>query len=105
MRGFLPEQDPAPSFPCGSELAQLDDIGRDLPSMLEDADFRAYARTLRIPEWPEDRVRTETLPHLRLYYVRTGFLASAYINHVGQPRAADLPQNLALPLCKAAALL
>jgi indoleamine 2,3-dioxygenase len=105
MRGFLPERDPASSFPCGSELTALDEIGRHLPSMLEEADFRAYARTLRLPPWSEDRLRPETLAHLRLYYVRTGFLASAYINHVGQPRATDLPKNLALPLCKAAALL
>jgi indoleamine 2,3-dioxygenase len=105
MRGFLPERDPALSFPCGSELSVLDDLGRDLPSLLENTDFRAYAQTLRLPQWPEDRLRNETLPQLRLYYVRTGFLASAYINHVGEPRATGLPQNLALPLCKAAALL
>jgi indoleamine 2,3-dioxygenase len=105
MRGFLPEHDPVKSFPCGSELSVLDDIGRDLPSLLEDANFRPYARTLRLPEWPGDRVDDTTLPALRLYYVRTGFLASAYINQVGQPRATELPQNLAVPLCHACSLL
>ena len=36
---------------------------------------------------------------LRLYYVRLGFLASAYINQVGQEPATLLPRNIALPLC------
>ena len=104
MRGFLPEQDPVKSFPCGSELSQLDDVGRDLPSLLEDPNFRSYARTLRLPKWLEGD-DSKSLPSLRLYYVRVGFLASAYINQVGQPRATELPQNLAMPLCHACALL
>ena len=41
------------------------------------------------------------LPILRLYYVRLGFLASAYINQVGQEPATLLPRNIALPLCDA----
>ena len=43
----------------------------------------------------------ERLPQLRLYYVRLGFLASGYINQVGQPSATLLPRNLAKPLCDA----
>lgn len=83
----------------------LDEIGRDLPSLLEDSGFRGYVRGLRIPAWPEDRLREETLPELRLYYLRLGFLASAYINQVGQPPANTLSHNVAVPLCKACALL
>ena len=45
-RGFLPERDPLAAFPCGSPLSVLDEIGRDLPSLLEDPGFRAYAREL-----------------------------------------------------------
>ena len=104
-RGFLPGRDPAQSFAPGSELSVLDQIGRDLPSLLGDSSFRDYVRGLRIPEWPENRLRVETLPELRLYYVRLGFLASAYINQVSQPRAEVLPHNIAVPLCKASALL
>lgn len=104
-RGFLPTRDPVRSFAPGSELSVLDEIGRDLPSLLEDSGFRPYARGLRIPEWPEDRLREETLPELRLYYVRLGFLASAYVNQVSQPRADVLPHNIAVPLCKTCALL
>ncbi len=104
-RGFLPARDPLTAFPSGSKLSMLDEIGRDLPSLLEDASFRAYARELNIPEWPDRRPSEETLPELRLYYVRIGFLASAYINQVPQPRATVLPRNLAVPLCRACALL
>jgi len=104
-RGFLPAQDPARSFAPGSELSVLDGIGHDLPSLLEDSGFRSYVRSLRIPDWPEDQPREETLPELRLYYLRLGFVASAYVNQVSQPRADVLPRNLAIPLCRACALL
>ena len=104
-RGFLPERDPLNGFPSNSEFAELDVIGRDLPSLLQDAGFRAYARSLDIPLWPENRVAASDLPELRLYYLRVGFLASAYINQVGQEPSRVLPANLALPLCRACKLL
>jgi len=104
-RGFLPERDPLIRFPSNSEFAELDEIGRDLPSLLQDAGFRAYARSLDIPLWPEDRVAASDVPELRLYYLRVGFLASAYINQVGQEPSKVLPANLALPLCRACKLL
>jgi indoleamine 2,3-dioxygenase len=104
-RGFLPEHDPLIGFPSNSEFAGLDEIGRDLPSLLQDPSFRAYARSLDIPLWPENRVEATDVPQLRLYYVRVGFLASAYINQVGQEPSRVLPANLALPLCRACKLL
>jgi indoleamine 2,3-dioxygenase len=94
-RGFLPQRDPLRAFPAGSELAMLDDIGRDLPSLLIDPGFRNYVHSLVIPPWPTE------IDALRLYYVRLGFLASAYVNQVGQPRSTVLPRNLAVPLCGA----
>jgi indoleamine 2,3-dioxygenase len=103
--GFLPGEDPLAAFPPESPLAALDEIGRDLPSLLEDEHFRTYAQTLSLPPCPEDRSDPDFLRLLRLYYVRVGFLASAYINQTSQPRAASLPQNLALPLCQACTLL
>jgi indoleamine 2,3-dioxygenase len=103
--GFLPGQDPLTAFPPSSEFAVLDEVGRDLPSMLHDRGFRQYARTLKIPLWPESRAQSEDLPELRLYYVRVGFLASAYINQVGEEPATALPANLAAPLCRACQLL
>jgi indoleamine 2,3-dioxygenase len=104
-RGFLPEQDPLSAFLPTSEFAVLDEIGRDLPTMLHDRRFRQYARTLKIPLWSESRAHPKDLPALRLYYVRVGFLASAYINQVGEAPATVLPANLAAPLCRACKLL
>jgi indoleamine 2,3-dioxygenase len=99
--GFLPDRDPLRAFPQDSPLAVLDEIGRDLPSLLHDAGFRDRARRLTIPAWVEPGDLTQRLPQLRLYYVRLGFLASAYVNQVGQPPTNLLPQNLAVPLCDA----
>src|SRR5262249_40642715 len=104
-RGFLPEQDPLRAFPADSPLAALDDIGRDLSSLLLDPGFRDRARRLAIPPWVEPEDADERLPQLRLYYVRLGFLASGYINQVGQPPINTLPSNLAVPLCQACRLL
>jgi indoleamine 2,3-dioxygenase len=105
QRGFLPEPDPAQHFPAQSPFAMLDELGHDLPSLLYKEDFRDYVRRLEIPPWPTDTIDPESLPLLRLYYVRLGFLASAYINQVSQPRATLLPHNLAAPLCHACQLL
>ncbi len=95
-RGLLPEPDPATEFPAGSPFAPLDAIGRDLPSLLHDKSFRPRARALEIPALPAAGISIELL---RLYYVRLGFLASGYVNQVGQDPATVLPRNLAIPLC------
>jgi indoleamine 2,3-dioxygenase len=104
-RGFLPASDPLTEFPRNSEFSVLDELGRDLPSLLHDRAFRQYARSLKIPLWPEGLVRAEDLPALRLYYLRVGFLASAYVNQVSEERATTLPANLAGPLCRVCGLL
>lgn len=104
QRGFLPEDDPLAAFPPGSRYAIIDEIGRDLPSQLYDKGFRAYARGLDIPAWQKP-VTEEDLPQLRLYYMRVGFLASAYVNQVGEKPATALPRNIAAPLVRAARLL
>lgn len=101
-RGFLPEHDPLARFGDGSPLAPLDELGRDLPSLLIDPGFRAFARRLDIPPLPAGDIPA---PVLRLYYVRLGFLASAYVNQVGQEPARLLPANIARPLCDACARL
>lgn len=105
QRGFLPQRDPLPAFPRESPLAVLDEVGRDLPSLLHNADFRRYAAALAIPRWVPPEDPGQRLEQLRLYYVRLGFLASAYVNQVGQPAATVLPHNLAAPLCEACRLL
>jgi indoleamine 2,3-dioxygenase len=101
-RGFLPEEDPLGRFGDHSEFAALDTLGHDLPSLLHDRGFRKYARERRIPALPD---RELPLSMLRLYYVRLGFLASAYVNQVGEEPATLLPRNLAVPLCDVCARL
>jgi indoleamine 2,3-dioxygenase len=101
-RGFLPEDDPRFEFGASSELAPLDLLGRDLPSLLHDPGFRRLAREWTIPALPPGPV---PLPVLRLYYVRLGFLASAYINQVGEEPVRLVPRNIAVPLCDVCARL
>jgi indoleamine 2,3-dioxygenase len=104
-RGFLPDPDPLAAFSADSAFSVLDEIGRDLPSLLHDRGFRRYAQSLKIPPWPHTQARRQDLPQLRLYYIRVGFLASAYINQVGEEPATVLPANLAVPLCRVCKLL
>ena len=104
-RGFLPDPDPLRRFPAELGLDRLDELGRDLPSLLEDKNARLYLRELDIPKWPKDSVGPDDLPALRLYYVRLGFVASGYVNQIGQAPATTLPKNIAVPLCHACGLL
>ena len=97
--GFLPPNDPLKEFPHDSPLAILDELGRDLPSLLCDSGFRERARKFVIPPWTEPEDPAAVVPQLHLYYVRLGFLVSAYINQVGEPPVNVLPRNLAVPLC------
>lgn len=96
-RGFLPNIDPVFKFQ-DPELAVLDDLGRDLPSLLEDKSFRQLAKEMYIPPLPSG---LQDSGIVRLYYVRLGFLASAYINQLGLPRETILPANIAIPLVDA----
>ena len=83
--GFLPETDPLQAFPHESPLAVLDEIGRDLPSLLQDPDFASGRGNSRFPPGRNRTIPPPRSRRLRLYYVRLGFLASAYINQVGEP--------------------
>lgn len=96
--GFLPAHVPATRFLRFPELAVLDELGHDLPSLLHDRGFRKYAAQLRLPSWPGPTINPADLPEMQLYYVRLGFLASAYVNQVGETRADRLPRNIAVPL-------
>lgn len=103
--GFLPDAEPLRRFPSGSPLEALDDLGRDLPSILEDKHARLYLKQLAIPRWPTDTVTPADIPALRLYYVRLGFVASGYVNQIGPAPATLLPKNIAVPFQHAAQLL
>jgi indoleamine 2,3-dioxygenase len=104
-RGFLPATDPLTRFPAGSPYESLDDLGRHLPSILEDKHGRLYLETVSIPNWTGPASTPESLRQLQLYYVRLGFVASGYVNQIGQPPATVLPRNIAQPLCEACTLL
>ncbi len=94
--GFLPGDDPLDRFPAGSPYEALDELGRDLPSLLMDDRFRERIAAIELPTLGDEPV---SIRELRLYYVRVGFLASAFINQVGHPPARVLPRRLAIPLC------
>jgi indoleamine 2,3-dioxygenase len=101
-RGFLPESDPIRDFRESPELDALDEIGRDLPSLLLERGFRDRIRRFELPKLPKGGLSPEAL---RLYYVRAAFLASAYINQVGVEPVQVLPANIARPLCDVCARL
>ncbi len=101
-RGFLPGEDPLRSFPPDSEFHALEGLGHDLPSLLQEKGFLRRTRAWQLPALPASPIPLETL---RLYYVRLGFLASAYVNQVGFEPASVLPHNIALPLCDVCARL
>jgi indoleamine 2,3-dioxygenase len=103
--GFLPAADPLTRFPAGSPFESLDELGTNLPSLLQDKHARLFLKEAKIPAWPKDTVTPDEIPLLRLYYVRLGFVASGYVNQIGPPPATLLPQNIAVPLCHAAKVL
>jgi len=104
-RGFLPGKDPATRFNHFPELDCLNSWGQELPQLLLEDDFRTRVQHWLIPFWPEDKIVPQHLAELRLYYVRLAFIASGYINQVGQPACRHLPANIAQPLIQACQLL
>lgn len=104
-RGFLPIQDPDTRLTLGERFEILDQIGHDLPSLLLEPEFRSYMRGQILPEWPHRNIPPKLLPQAQLYYLRLGFIASGYINQIGQPVTHSLPANIARPLCLIADLL
>ena len=104
-RSFLPKDDPLSRFPPGSPFELLDELGRDLPSLLQSSHCRDYLKNVAIPPLDRHANTQLSIAELRLYYLRLGFLASAYINQVGQPAATRLPKNIAHPLVDVCQLL
>ncbi len=104
-RGFLPSKDPANQFTLYPQLEVLNEWGGQLPELLLRQDFREQASTWTIPYWPATDINDENIAELRLYYLRLAFIASGYINQVGQPACKKLPQNIAQPLIAVCELL
>lgn len=93
-RGFLPDQDPD-SCLTQPGLAMLDEVGKQLPQMLQQDHARTRLAKLDIPLCVFSE---QQLGQARLYYLRVAFIASAYINQVGAPVCRLLPANIAKPL-------
>jgi len=117
-RGFLPAQDPLEKFPAGSSMHSLDSIGARLPAALKNPNFRHWAEYIHIPDFRcADMHSEESMRLLRLYYVRTHFFGSGFVNQVkldseGNPlpssqqvQARYLPANIAKAMVTAAAFL
>ncbi len=102
---FLPENPPKTCFPERCAYTLLDDVGNELPALLKSGGFRENIKKLDIPHWNESWQYANDIGYLRLYYLRLGFIASAYINQLGFERSTELPENIALPLYKACELL
>ena len=80
-RGFLPEDDPLVEFPRDSELAAARSAwGETCPACCTRTGFAPRLASFGYPPLPAGDL---PLGDLRLYYVRVGFLASAYVNQVG----------------------
>ncbi len=106
QHGFLPAEPPETCFPENSELALLDQMGQILPDMLEEKSFRRNIEHVLLPFYPQDDEFYRNEPAwLRLYYVRMGFIASAYVNQVACGAVTELPKNIAVPLYQACQLL
>lgn len=104
-RGFLPCSDPDDKLTLSEDFERLDRLGEELPSLLLEDDCRAFLSQQIIPIWPSDNLSPGLLTQARLYYLRLGFIASGYINQIGQPHCHTLPANIAKPLVKIARLL
>ncbi len=79
-RGFLPDTDPATSFQRREQFRWLDEIGHDLPSLLQSANFREYARTFDIPLWDLDSLEDEDLTIRLIRAIISGCKAETSLN-------------------------
>lgn len=104
-RGFLPCKDPATELSLGEPYEVLDRLGNALPSLLLESDARDFLRQTHFPNWPYMNIPDDLWPQACLYYVRLGFIASGYVNQIGQPACHSLPRNIAIPLCRMADLM
>ncbi len=96
-RGFLPDEEPLASFDgIDPFLARLDELGRDLPDLLDSEDLGAALEDLDPP--PGDLYDDLTDRELERVYGVTGFLANAYVNGTD---ADVVPAGVAVPLYEA----
>ncbi len=103
-RGFLPDQDPLTELPTGWEF--LDQVGNELPELIESGRILTVAKTLPIPP-PEafDKIK-ERERELRLIWKRYSHLQSAYVKIQDETKGpVVICKNLAGPVCNVSELL
>ncbi|WP_458210809.1 indoleamine 2,3-dioxygenase [Haladaptatus sp. NG-SE-30] len=96
--GFIPSVEPLTTFGPDTHphLAALDELGHDLPGLLERDQLRPEVRTLDSP--PTDIFDDLTDRELVRVYSVSGFLANAYVNKADAPVADTIPAGVAVPL-------
>lgn len=102
-RGFLPGSDPLAAFntpshdeAVASYLDELDDIGQQLPNLLESRSFRPVAEELTPP--PRELFDTLSQREIERLCLLSSFFASGYIHEIGSPSVQRLPAGVAVPL-------
>jgi indoleamine 2,3-dioxygenase len=102
-RGFLPDADPLVSFDLerydertATYLRQLEEIGEDLPAILDEGELRAAVDSL--PEMPAGVVADLDGPECWRLCLLSGFLASAYVHSIGRDTVDSIPASIAVPL-------
>ncbi|WP_227356341.1 indoleamine 2,3-dioxygenase [Haladaptatus salinisoli] len=96
--GFLPDTEPLTSFgkTTRSHLQSLDELGENLPRLLEDDRLRTAVEDLEAPAPRVFDALTER-ELMRVYSV-SGFLANAYVQKPDAPTAEAIPAGVAVPL-------
>jgi len=102
-RGFLSNEDPLVRFgvdghrPAVADyLAALDELGEDLPALLEDREAKRAIDALEAP--PEGFLDDLTEREKERLCLLTGFLASGYVNQLDSEPVDRLPAGIAVPL-------
>lgn len=84
-RGFLPAEDPHDRFGDDSQFGPMDELGRDLPSLLQDGCFRAFAAgcgsPLARPPSAGRKTITEMSPNFRPRNALTSSTSTAWLLH------------------------
>lgn len=92
-RGFLPNEDPISLLPPGWEY--LDDVGNNLPELIESGKILTIAKSLPIP--PIEYLLKLNKRQLQLAWVRYGFIQSAYY-HMQTKAPFSICPNIAKPI-------
>ncbi|WP_435156527.1 indoleamine 2,3-dioxygenase [Haladaptatus sp. DFWS20] len=98
QHGFLPDATPLTSFGTDAQpfLQTLDEVGHNLPELLEADRLRPKVRSLSVP--PSDVFDELTDRELARVYTVSGFVANAYVNKTDATTAKTIPAGVAVPL-------